>query len=831
MRSISLLLLSILVTGVCVSAVRADEVRVLALEREPLEAEVPDQIVPDEIVVVFDEPTTAQVEALAWQSPDGLQFTGVEPLDELTAAFGVTQLRKQFPGADAGLARQLGLPDLSGYFIVRFDPDVAGAEEVLAAYLQVPGVVHGELIGVHPVYATPNDGYYSNQWHLNQSSDRDMDGPEGWDIETGDPSVIVAVLDTGVRYFHKDLGGSNASYSNPGGANGNMWINWSEKNGSAGVDDDGNGYVDDWVGWDFVTGVSGCWSGEDCSTADNDPRDFNGHGTHCAGNVAAINNNGYAVASPAGGWGSGSQQPAGNGVKAMALRIGWSGNFLGQEVGYVRMDFAASAFYYAANNGAVIATCSWGSSNSGGIAAAIGYFLASGGLIFKAAGNSNNQTADYMCGRADVYCVAATDQSDHKASFSSYGTWVDISAPGVSIYSTYHNHSAPSSDYVAALSGTSMATPLVASVAAAVWSQNPTWTPAQVWQRVRDTADDIDALNPSYAGRLGSGRVNLFNAVNTGGPDCNGNGVPDAEDIANGTSEDCNGNGVPDECDIADGTSQDDNGNGIPDECETAAPPVLLVFTAATTVPGVGTVQNEDIVEYDPATGGWSLYFDGSDVGLSAFAIDALVLLPTGELLVSVDVAGDLPGLVGGPYGVSIDDSDLVKFTPTSLGANTAGTWTFFFDGSDVGLTTNSEDIDAVEWTPDNKLLISTLGAPGVSGLSGLNDEDLIQFTPTALGATTAGTWAYYFDGSDVGLADTADEDVDAAALNAAGHVLLSTVGNFSVSGVSGADEDVFEFAPTSLGSNTAGSYSMFLDLSALGISTGADVAAVALAE
>lgn len=264
---------------------------------------------------------------------------------------------------------------------------------------------------------------------------------------------------------------------------------------------------------------------------------------------------------------------------------------------------------------------------------------------------------------------------------------------------------------------------------------------------------------------------------------------------------------------------------------DAGGPTILLSFTSTTNVPGVGNVENEDIVAYDVGAGSWSLYFDGSDVGLASFSINALARLPSGELLISVDAAGSLAGLVGGPSGTSIDDSDIIKFTPTSLGSTTAGTWNFYFDGSDVSLTTNAEDVDALAVTADGKLLISTLDAPGVSGLSGLADEDLIQFTPTSLGAATAGTWSYYFDGSDVGLANSSNEDVDAAARTAAGDLLLSTLGSFSVSGVSGADEDVFRFTPTQLGATTSGTFQMYLDLSALGIATGANVNAVEIIE
>ncbi len=805
--------------------------------------------VPNELIVVFESDVALTIEGSrtpgqAEEFP--LAATGLAEVDATGAALSVAELRKQFPGANPADAAARGLPDLSGYYVVRFDENAATLDEAMDAYRDTPGVVAVESIGVHTIYATPNDGNYASQWHLNQTSDKDMDAPEAWNVETGDPAVIVAVLDTGVRYYHKDLGGSNASSTNPTASDGNNWINTAEKNGVAGVDDDGNGYVDDWVGYDFVTGATPCWSGEDCSTTDNDPRDFNGHGTHCAGNVSAINNNGYACAAPVGGWNAGTNQPTANGAKSMAMRIGWSGSYLGSEVGYVRMDFAASAFYYAANKGSRIATCSWGSSNSGGIAAAIDYYLNAGGLIFKAAGNDGSQTADYMCGRTDIYCVASTTSSDAKSSFSTYGTWVDISAPGSSIVSLYHNHSDPNNDYVATLSGTSMATPLVAATAAGVWSRNPGWTKTQVWDQVRTTADNIDAQNPSYIGKLGSGRVNLFNAVNTASG-CTTNGECDDGDPCNGVETcsggvcvdgaitDCNNNSIADSCDISSGTSQDCNSNNVPDECEgnpCAEPAVLLMtFTATTALPGV-TVENEDIAAYDTGTGLWSLYFDGSDVGLSSFAIDALAVDPAnGALLISVDVDGTLTGLLSGPSGESVDDSDIVRFVPTTLGSTTSGTWVFHFDGTDTGLTTSNEDIDALELRSDGSLLISTTGSPGVTGLSSLTDEDLIRFTPTTLGATTAGSWSYYFDGSDVGLSTTSDEDTDAVADTLAGRLLLSTLGAFSVTGVSGDDEDLFEFNPTSTGTTTAGTYLMYFDGSVFGIPTGADVNAVELLE
>ena len=488
--------------------------------------------VPDEIVIQFKEKTSKKLNLNAI----GRTKTGLPAIDNVGERFKATRIRRQFPESQQ---RQLNgrKIDLSGWHKVKFTEHVE-IQDVLNAYKALPQVVDAQPIGIHSVDATPNDSNYSSQWHLNQSNDYDMDAPETWEnlkegldagrIELED--VIVAVLDSGVRYFHKDLGGSGASYPNPTNVDGNMWINSLEKNGTTDVDDDGNGFVDDWIGWDFVNDDSDCYDREDCSTTDNDPRDFNGHGTHCAGNVAAITNNDYATSSPAGGWGSGSQQTGGNGIKIMALRIGRSDSDGG---GVVRMDYAAEALYYAADNGAKIASCSWGSSNTGGIDAAIDYFVSNGGLIFKAAGNDNCEFSwrctDYMCERADVVCVAATDQDDCKASFSNFGTEVDISAPGVDIRSLYHVHTNPSADYTATASGTSMATPLVASTATLIWAQNPTWTAGQVTTKLLNSADSIDSLscNSSYSGKLGSGRVNLYQATYV---DTDSDGVDDWSD-------------------------------------------------------------------------------------------------------------------------------------------------------------------------------------------------------------------------------------------------------------------------------------------------------------
>lgn len=247
---------------------------------------------------------------------------------------------------------------------------------------------------------------------------------------------------------------------------------------------------------------------------------------------------------------------------------------------------------------------------------------------------------------------------------------------------------------------------------------------------------------------------------------------------------------------------------------------LYLSFIDSAAVPGVGTVQDEDIVAYDLTLGTWSWIFDGSDVGLASFEIDGLAILPDGDLLLSFSTAGTIGG-------VSADDSDILRFTPSSLGSTTAGTFTMYFDGSDVGLTTNNEDVDAIALTPGGNLLISTTGSFSVLGPTGDN-EDLIEFSATSLGSVTVGTFTMYFDGSDVSLAANS-EDVDGAGLDAAGNIILSTLGAFSVPGASGNDEDILEFTPATLGSTTSGSYALLLDLSTAGIDPSENVGALEL--
>jgi hypothetical protein len=232
----------------------------------------------------------------------------------------------------------------------------------------------------------------------------------------------------------------------------------------------------------------------------------------------------------------------------------------------------------------------------------------------------------------------------------------------------------------------------------------------------------------------------------------------------------------------------------------------------------------EDILLHDIETNGWSIYLDMSDVGLGGENIDAFDILEDGAVLFSTQLLTyTIPG-----FG-TVEDSDIIKFIPTSTGQNTAGSFEWFFDGSDVGLTTNAEDVDVVDYTDDGKLIISTYGNVAVPGISAL-DEDMLIFTPTSLGTNTSGTWAMYFDGSDVELDTTNYEDInDIWVNNANGDIYLTTLGAFSVTGASGTGADIFICTPSSLGTTTACTYSMFwiaLDHGFPGLSDGIVLAA-----
>lgn len=246
-------------------------------------------------------------------------------------------------------------------------------------------------------------------------------------------------------------------------------------------------------------------------------------------------------------------------------------------------------------------------------------------------------------------------------------------------------------------------------------------------------------------------------------------------------------------------------------------PPITgTVYLSSSTNGNINGIafDDEDILNFNVTTGAWALYIDLSDVNVTT-DVDAFAFLADGSLLLSFDAEVEIDGI-----GL-VDDSDIVRFLPSATGVNTAGTFQLAFDGSDVELTEDAEDIDAISFTPDGRVAVSTTGTATVSGgLLKAQDEDMLVFTPTRFGQNTSGSWALYFDGSDVQLSDSPEEDIWAAHIDrATGRIYISTKGAFAVTGVSGDGSDVFICDPTATGDTTACVYqsTLYFDGSANG--------------
>jgi len=402
-------------------------------------------------------------------------------------------------------------------------------DSAVTTFAALPGVVTAEPDFVVGASIIPNDASFGSLWGMHNTGqsggvvDADIDAPEAWDTARGTGTTAVGVIDSGIDYRHPDLYRNiwinqaeipttirnvltdtdadtlitfydlNQSINiGPGkitDLNANGYIDGGDLLNNAsgwevGGDNGGNGYIDDLIGWDFVSN-------------DNDPMDDNNHGTHCAGTIGAMGNNGVGVAGVA--WRT----------RMAALK------FLGAS-GSGAISGATAAVNYANSAGIRITSNSWG---GGGFSQtmfnAINNHRANGGVFIAAAGNStsnNDTTASYPSNYNvdNVVAVAATTRTDAISSFSSYGlTTVDLGAPGSSILSTTPNNT------YSTFSGTSMATPHVSGVIAVVWDANPTFTYSQVIARILQTTRPITALS----GRTVTGGVaNLQAALGVSPP-------------------------------------------------------------------------------------------------------------------------------------------------------------------------------------------------------------------------------------------------------------------------------------------------------------------------
>ncbi|RDB03086.1 S8 family serine peptidase [Runella aurantiaca] len=294
---------------------------------------------------------------------------------------------------------------------------------------------------------------------------------EAWDVNAGDTNIVVAVVDNAIQTNHVDL-------------------------------------------------QANMLPGFDLSDNDNNPNPPNtsfSHGTHVAGILSAVSNNTIGIASA-----------SNNRIKILPVKATPDG---GSPLGIYN---GFEGITWAADNGAQIISLSWGGAGySQAEQEVIDYVHSKGIVIVAAAGNNNNDVESFPAAYTHVISVASLDADDKRSSFSTYGSWVDISAPGRGILSTV-----PTDEY-ASFNGTSMATPLVASVLGYIWSCSPSLTSAELESILVNTADNIDAANPTQIGLLGAGRINLLKAIS-----CSTQGIFSATIMANGSTYLCEGESV-----------------------------------------------------------------------------------------------------------------------------------------------------------------------------------------------------------------------------------------------------------------------------------------------
>jgi serine protease len=368
------------------------------------------------------------------------------------------------------------ISELERIYLIEYENRIA--PQIAARKLSsISEIEYAEPVPIHNFSYVPNDPRKKEQYYL-----QTIQCFEAWDILEDPDTVVVGIVDTGIDYTHEDLSA-------------NIFINYNETGmdeegndkSSNGIDDDGNGFIDDWRGWDFVSSES--------ADGDNDPMPGHIHGTHVGGTVGAVVDNEIGIAGIC------------RYVKLMPVKVG------SDDPQSLSVSRGYDGILYAAAMGADVINCSWGSySPSTAEKEIIDLATSLGSVIVAAAGNEGQNSEQYPASFGGVMSVAALDIDDERAYFSNYHRTVDVSAPGYEIYATvpgnWYNY----------LNGTSMASPIAAGVAALVIQKHPEYTPLQVIEHVKQSCDDIYTINEGFEGLLGSGRVNAFKAMTIENP-------------------------------------------------------------------------------------------------------------------------------------------------------------------------------------------------------------------------------------------------------------------------------------------------------------------------
>jgi subtilisin family serine protease len=420
-------------------------------------------------------------------SRNGVVNFGLPTVDELNIRFGVYSAEKIFPDLGNTQISQIVYDRIGLGRIYRLS--VAEEVNILKMVEEYTKNYYVEYTRpnyfIHGVGTFPDDTCFpDSQWNLHQLNDSDIDAPEAWDLVTGDSSIVVAVVDNGIDWDHPDL-------------NARIWINSNETPGNA-TDDDANGFIDDYRGWDFTKE----WPGNVYSNGDDNPMDGNGHGTLAGGIIGAETDNSTGMAGV--DWQ----------CKLMPVKI-LDGSYPGSGT-YVE---GARGIVYAASNGADIINMSWTcDAYNDTTDDAVQYAYLMGSVLIGASGNDGSSSTKIPASLDEVIAVGATDTSDMRSSYSNYGNHIELVAPGgtanqsrIGIYGTFWN------DTYAWKYGTSFAAPQASGVAALMLARNPDLDQEELRTILQYTADDEvgDPYEdvPGWDQYMGYGRLNANRAI------------------------------------------------------------------------------------------------------------------------------------------------------------------------------------------------------------------------------------------------------------------------------------------------------------------------------